>query len=199
MADDAPEARTRMVTGAADMIRRRGLSATSVRELAKHAGAPLGSTYHYFPGGKYELAAEAVRLAGELTGAALAQALKAGGPDKGLKNFMATWRRILVDGEFRSGCPVLAVSVEELSDDQSAPLDAAAAAFTQWISVLAESLREHGVDKAAAQRHASLIVAAIEGAVVMCRAQRSIKRFDDVATELVDLVGDLIPSNTCNA
>ena len=55
--------RQQLVAGAADMIRRRGLNATSIREVAKHAGTPLGSTYHYFPGGKHQLAAEAVRYA----------------------------------------------------------------------------------------------------------------------------------------
>ena len=60
MSENAAESRQRLVAGAADMMRRRGLNATSVRELAKHAQAPLGSTYHYFPGGKYQLAAEAV-------------------------------------------------------------------------------------------------------------------------------------------
>ena len=65
------ESRQRLVAGAADMMRRRGLNATSVRELAKHAQAPLGSTYHYFPGGKYQLAAEAVQWADDLTARAL--------------------------------------------------------------------------------------------------------------------------------
>lgn len=192
MAEDMPDARRRMVAGAADMIRRRGLNATSVRELAKYAGAPLGSTYHYFPGGKSELAAEAVRLAGQLTGAGLASALQASGPQKGLRAFMAMWRKILINSEFRAGCPVLAVSVEELPDDQSEPRDAAAAAFRQWVVVLADSLREHGVKRSLAQRQASLIVAALEGAVAMCRAQRSIETFDHVSVALTDLVGDLV-------
>lgn len=188
------EPRGRMVAGAAEMIRRRGLNATSVRELAKASGAPLGSTYHYFPGGKYELAAEAVRLIGDLTGAGLAHALAEKGPHEGLKSFMAMWRTILIGGEFRSGCPVLAVTVEQLPEDQTAPLDAAADAFRQWTSVLAGSLREYGVADASAQRHAALIVAALEGAVAMCRAQRSIEAFDHVSAELGQLVGDLLDS-----
>ena len=57
MSEVAADARARLVAGTADMLGRRGLNAASVRELAKHAGAPLGSTYHYFPGGKYQLAA----------------------------------------------------------------------------------------------------------------------------------------------
>lgn len=61
----SPAARERIVAGAADMISRRGLNATSIRETAKHARAPLGSTYHYFPEGKQQLATEAVRYTGE--------------------------------------------------------------------------------------------------------------------------------------
>jgi WD40 repeat protein len=64
MDDTTPDPRQQMVIGAADMIRRRGLNATSVRELAKHTRAPLGSTYHYFPRGKQQLAAEVIRTSG---------------------------------------------------------------------------------------------------------------------------------------
>jgi len=72
------EPRQRIVAGAADMMRRRGVNATSVRELAKHAKAPLGSTYHYFPGGKQQLVTEAVQFAGGLAARVLAKELSAG-------------------------------------------------------------------------------------------------------------------------
>ena len=100
------------MAGAADMMRRRGLNATSVRELAKHAQAPLGSTYHYFPGGKYQLAAEAVQWADDLTARALTKELRAG-PLAGLRAFLQMWRKILTDSDFGAGCPVLAASVED--------------------------------------------------------------------------------------
>ena len=67
--------REQIVTGAADMIRRRGLNATSIREVAKHAGTPLGSTYHYFPGGKNQLATEAVQWAADTVQKVLAAKL----------------------------------------------------------------------------------------------------------------------------
>jgi len=80
-----------MVAGAADMISRRGLNATSVRELAKHTDAPLGSTYHYFPGGKYDLATAAVQWADDLTVKVLTKELAAG-PEAGLQAFLSMWR-----------------------------------------------------------------------------------------------------------
>ncbi|MFN3003775.1 TetR/AcrR family transcriptional regulator [Mycolicibacterium wolinskyi] len=176
--------RMRMVAGAADMIRRRGLNATSVRHLAQHANAPLGSVYHYFPGGKDQLATEAVRWADDLTVTGLREAMRAG-PVQGLRVFTDMWRKIVLDSDFRAGCPVLAVAVEDYPDDDRAqPRDAAAAAFANWTSLLADALREHGAPDGDAVETATLIVAAIEGTVAMCRAQRSIEPLDRVADQL---------------
>ncbi|NLE81556.1 MAG: TetR/AcrR family transcriptional regulator [Rhodococcus sp.] len=176
-----------MVAGAADVLRRRGLHATSVRDLAKHSGSPLGSTYHYFPGGKTQLAAEAVRFADELTAAALADELQAG-PVAGLRAFTAMWRSILVDSNFQAGCPVLAVSIEDQPEGNDEPRTAAAAAFDNWAGLLSEALRAHGAGADVAQQSATLIVASLEGAVAMCRADRSTDALDRTARALESVV-----------
>ncbi|MGW4713994.1 TetR/AcrR family transcriptional regulator [Nocardia sp. NPDC004260] len=185
MAETA-QARDRMVAGAADMIRRRGLNATSVRELAKHAQAPLGSTYHYFPGGKAQLAAEAVRFADALAARKLAQGLPVG-PVAGLRSFVDMWRKVLVDNDFQAGCPVLAVAIEDQGDDD-APQRAAAAAFENWTGLLTRSLRDHGASEADAEQTATLIVAALEGAVAICRVERSIRPLDRTVAKLEFLI-----------
>ena len=137
MARSSAPSRERIVAGAADMISRRGLNATSIRELAKHAKAPLGSTYHYFPEGKQQLATEAVRYAGGAVARILRKELDAG-PVAGLRAFLALWRGIVVESDFRAGCPVLAVSVEEPPADEIPPaLVAAAEAFEEWEQLLA--------------------------------------------------------------
>ena len=59
-----PDTRKRMIHGAARAIGTRGVGAMSLRDLAKEAGVPLGSTYHHFPGGKAQLAEEAVTSTG---------------------------------------------------------------------------------------------------------------------------------------
>ena len=191
MAQDTP-GRRRMVAGAADLISRRGLNAASVRELAKHTAAPLGSTYHYFPGGKYDLATEAVRWADDLTVKVLSDELRSG-PEAGLSAFLAMWRKVVLDSDFGAGCPVLAVSVEDLPEEQAAPREAAAAAFARWIALLADAMIEAGADPAEAQRVATLIVAAVEGTVAMCRAQRSIAPLDSVTAQLTAIVAATVP------
>lgn len=181
-------ARERIVAGAADMISRRGLNATSIREMAKHARAPLGSTYHYFPEGKQQLATEAVRHTGEWVSRALRKELEAG-PVAGLRAFLVLWRKIVVDSDFRAGCPVLAVSIEEPPTDETpAVLVAAADVFSAWENLLADSLREHGAEREQAAQLATLVVAAVEGTVAMCRAKRSTQPLDRAAEQLQALV-----------
>ncbi|MGW8355626.1 TetR/AcrR family transcriptional regulator [Streptomyces wedmorensis] len=180
--------RERIVAGAADMISRRGLSATSIREMAKHAQAPLGSTYHYFPEGKQQLATEAVRYTGEWVARSLRKELAAG-PTAGLRAFLALWRGIVVDTDFHAGCPVLAVAIEEPPADEVPPaLAAAAEVFDQWEGLLADSLRAHGADVEQAAQIATLIVAAVEGTVALCRAKRSTDPLDRVAVQLQALI-----------
>ncbi|MEU0407904.1 TetR/AcrR family transcriptional regulator [Streptomyces griseorubiginosus] len=186
MSKPSPTPRERIVAGAADMISRRGLNATSIRETAKFARAPLGSTYHYFPEGKQQLVTEAVRYTGAWTARSLRKNLEAG-PVAGLLAFLALWRKIVVDSDFRAGCPVLAVAVEEPpSDETSAALDAAAEVFAEWEHLLADSLREQGTAPEQARQLATLIVAAVEGTVAMCRAKLSTQPLDDTAEQLAD-------------
>ncbi|MEU0026992.1 TetR/AcrR family transcriptional regulator [Streptomyces sp. NPDC006335] len=188
MTKPSPSARERIVAGAADMISRRGLNATSIREMAKHARAPLGSTYHYFPEGKQQLATEAVRYTGEWVARGLRRELRAG-PVAGLRAFLALWRKIVVDSDFRAGCPVLAVSIEEPATEETpAALAAAADVFTEWEGLLAASLREHGAEAERAAHLATLIVAAVEGTVAMCRAKRSTEPLDRTEEQLETLI-----------
>ena len=53
-----------MVVSAALLIRERGAHATAISDVLKHSGAPRGSAYHYFPGGRMQLLEEATDYAG---------------------------------------------------------------------------------------------------------------------------------------
>lgn len=187
-----PQTRERIIMGAADLIRRRGLAGSTVRDLATHSGAPLGSTYHYFPRGKQQLAAEAVRFAGDLVSRSLRRELVAG-PIAGLRAFLALWRQIVFDSEFTAGCAVLAVAVEEPpADTDPEAINAAADVFTAWENLLADSLHAYGAPPEQAAQLATLIVAAVEGTVAMCRAKHDIAPLDAVATQLEALIATTI-------
>src|SRR5918911_502077 len=56
--------RDRIVAAAAQLYGRYGYTGVGLKQVAAESGAPIGSLYHFFPGGKDELAAEALRLSG---------------------------------------------------------------------------------------------------------------------------------------
>jgi AcrR family transcriptional regulator len=176
---DAP--RERLISTAVDLLRRRGLSSTSIRELAKHANAPLGSTYHYFPAGKPQLISEAVTQSGRHVSALLNKAL-ADGPVAGLEAFLASWRSILIKSEFKAGCPVIAVAADDSSaEGEGLPLAAAAEALQDWERLISQGLAEAGMEEPDAAAMATFIIASVEGAILLCRAVQSITPFDNVA------------------
>lgn len=177
--------RERLVAGAADLISRRGLNATSIRELAKHSKTPLGSTYHYFPGGKHQLVSEAVQFVGDKVAQSLEESLKAG-PIEGVKAFLSLWRDIVIKSQYRAGCPVLSVAVEEPSTEEEIELlKIAADVFGTWRKLLTNSLMAQGVTRAKAEPVATLVIASVEGTIALCRAERSAAPLEQVSSQLL--------------
>src|SRR5260370_9872038 len=58
--------RERMVRSAAQLIRRKGVSGTGLREILVEADAPRGTLQQYFPAGKEELVSDALLLTGDV-------------------------------------------------------------------------------------------------------------------------------------
>ncbi|WP_455577963.1 TetR/AcrR family transcriptional regulator [Actinomadura luteofluorescens] len=99
------DSRERMVRSAAYLFRERGYSGTGFRDVIAHSGAPRGSIYHHFPGGKAQLAEEAVRYAGEFLNAGILAATEGGDAASAVDAFTGWWRQVLIKSEFRAGCP----------------------------------------------------------------------------------------------
>jgi AcrR family transcriptional regulator len=188
----ATDSRERMVRSAAYLFRERGYSGTGFRDVIAHSGAPRGSIYHHFPGGKVQLAEEAVRYAGEFLDAGLAAAIEGGDPASAVDAFVGWWRTILIKSDFRAGCPIVAVTVE--SHDDAPQLTAAASAvYARWQETLAGGLGDAGIPDGRAARLAAVILAAVEGATILCRAHRDLRPLDDVVAELKELTRAALP------
>jgi AcrR family transcriptional regulator len=175
--------RQRMVRGAAQLLRQRGYTGTGFREVIELTGAPRGSIYHHFPGGKAQLAGEAVDYVGGLARESIAGPLADGDPIRALRGFVGLWRADFERSGGRAGCPIAAVAVEN-HDEAPELLESAARAFEQWRSAFAECLGRAGVPRARADRLAALVVSAVEGAIVLSRAERDPAPLLDVAREL---------------
>ncbi|MEU3615144.1 TetR/AcrR family transcriptional regulator [Streptomyces sp. NPDC006872] len=181
------DSRERMVSSTVALLREYGASATSIDRVLAHSGAPRGSVYHHFPGGRTQLVEEAVELAGDFMAGVIEAAMQADDPVAGIDTFFTVWRDQLVKSRFRAGCPIVAVAVET-NDEAPHLARSAGAVFAGWQDALTAMLRRHGLAEDRSRRLAALIVAAEEGAVVMCRAQQSSAPIEAVATEVHDLL-----------
>lgn len=190
------DTRAKMVAGAADLMSRRGVNATSLRDVVCHTGTPRGSICHHFPRGKQQLIEEAVVFAGAQVSGPLEHLTRERGAIAGLRTFIALWRQTLEKTRFQAGCPVLAVAVEQFVKDaterdgkrdevaQDHLLDLADSVFADWQRIMVNALRSEGVTPARARRLAALVIASVEGTVAMCRAARSAQPLEDVRQEL---------------
>ncbi|MES2490329.1 MAG: TetR family transcriptional regulator [Pseudomonadota bacterium] len=190
------ETRGRMVAGAVDLIRRRGLNATSVREVVRYTETPRGSIAHHFPRGKQQLVEEALIFAGREVSEPLEKLVVQAGIVAGLRDFIDAWRSILEQSNFEAGCPLLAVAVEQYVGDDGLPnpriqdrlLELVRVAFEDWQRILSTGLRKEGLTPAKARRLSALIISSVEGTVALCRAARSAQPLDDIRVELEALL-----------
>ena len=181
-----PDPRERMIRSAASLFRRQGIEGTSFSDVLEHSGAPRGSIYHHFPAGKGQLAEEATRYAGDFTAAGLVAALADDDPVAAIHTFTSSWLDVLRRANFAAGCPVVAAAVE--GDRTPGAREAAGAAFAQWESLIASAFERRGVSPERAHSIGSLVIAAIEGGIVMARAQRSSAPLERVAKEIEHVV-----------
>ncbi|WP_308310738.1 TetR/AcrR family transcriptional regulator [Streptomyces sp. GbtcB6] len=181
------DSRERMVSSTAALLREYGASATSIDRVLAHSGAPRGSVYHHFPGGRTQLVEEAVELAGGFMAGVIEAAMQADDPVAGIDTFFTVWRDGLVESRFRVGCPIVAVAVET-NDEAPHLARSAGAVFAGWQEAFTAVFRRHGLAEDRSRRLAALVVAAEEGAVVMCRAQQSSAPIEAVAAEIHDLL-----------
>ncbi len=179
-----------MVFSAAQLIRRDGVTATGLRDVVDHARAPRGSLQHYFPGGKTQLVDEAVEWAGRYAAGRIARFLADMPQPSPGGLFAAMVRQWTEEYEaigFAAGCPVAAATVD-CAQASGSTRTAAALAFACWRAPVAVALAGMGVPPGRADALATLMVSALEGAILIARAERDVRALTTVAAELGPLL-----------
>lgn len=167
-----------MIRSAAVMLRQHGVRGTSFGRVLDHSGAPRGSISHHFPGGKDEMIREAVTTAADDIAASLRGLVDSGATASQVVRAMCDYfARGLVATDYRAGCPVAAVAYEAY--DNETLRTAASAALHQWHGLLAHSL-DRLCDETRAGAYADLCIAAIEGAILTARLNRTTGPVDSV-------------------
>jgi TetR/AcrR family transcriptional regulator, lmrAB and yxaGH operons repressor len=183
--------RERMIQSALILMGEQGVEGTSFSQVLEHSGAPRGSIYHHFPGGKEQLIEEATHYAGDVVVKLLTDALERHeDPTAAVEEVVQFWRTILYDSNFAAGCPVIAAALE--SERAPAARVAAKEAFERWEELYAVMLQRAGLPEERARSLGSIAIAAVEGAVILSRAEGSNRPLERVGDELERLFRDAI-------
>jgi AcrR family transcriptional regulator len=168
-----------MVESAATLIRERGVHGVGLREVVAHSGGPRGSLGRYFPGGKTQLVNEAIDLALVEVFVALERTLgEAESLPEAIGEIVAPWRYLLVEHDFALGCPLAATVV-----DAAANPDLrfhVCELLARYQAEIASVYVKFGAAPAQAAEQATVLVAALEGAVILARARRNTEPLDAV-------------------
>jgi TetR/AcrR family transcriptional repressor of lmrAB and yxaGH operons len=178
------ETRGRMIATASRLFTTQGYHGAGLNQILDEARAPKGSMYFHFPGGKEELAAEAVRAAAaEWRVTVLGATGTAGSPARAVRAVCELLATRLEASGFVEGCPVATVALEA-APTSDAIHEACAEAYRTWREVIGAALRTGGASEARAERLATLVLSAVEGAMLLCKAERSGKPLRAVGAEL---------------
>ncbi|MHA7664034.1 TetR/AcrR family transcriptional regulator [Mycolicibacterium sp. HS_4_1] len=176
-----PDTRQSMVLAAVELLRERGVDGVTLEDVLSRSGAPRGSIYHHFPGGRAQIIDEAAQLSGDAISRLIADAADRG-PAAVVDELTTFWRKLLRKHKFGVGCPVVSIAVSAAPDSELARH--ANQIFRTWHGLITDCLTADGLDTAAARRLATMSLGAIEGAITMCRATSSPQPLDDVNAEL---------------
>ena len=185
-----------VIDTACRLMELQGYHATGLNQIIQESGAPKGSLYYYFPEGKEELAAAAIarsavgiaaNISGALAGgdASSPDDLLADDPAAAVVGFIRTLTGHVSASGFQQGGPITAVALEAASTNERLRL-ACRDAYRLWAGLFADRLRPAYGPRA--DRLAMLILAAIEGGIILARSEQSEQPLLDVADEIAMLL-----------
>jgi AcrR family transcriptional regulator len=167
-----PDTRTRIREAAAVLFRRHGYSATGLKRIAAESGAPFGSIYHFFPGGKEQLAEDTIRTSGpQYMQMVLALLDSVPDPLESLANAFRVAADDLAATDYADACPIATVALEVASSNEALRV-ATTEVFDEWIAGGTEWFARWVPDREVARSLAYSMIMILEGAFVLSRAAR---------------------------
>ncbi len=181
--------RERILDATSDLFRVRGYTGTGMKQVVADAEAPFGSVYHFFPGGKEQLAGEAIERAGRFYHD-LVLAVFDAEPDvvAGTRAVFDGAGAVLRDSGYADACPIATVALEVASTSEPLRL-ASDRVFESWLASLTSRLVDAGAPTATARATAIAVVALLEGAFLLSRSARTTEAMaatGDAAVALVE-------------
>ena len=185
-----------MLEATGRLIRERGYHGTSLNDILAASGAPRGSLYFHFPGGKDQLVIEVTRGSVAEVAAALREELTAAkSPALAVRRIAESIAQMLEVSDYARSCPVAPVVLDSTSEIPELTA-LCRRAFEEWIGLLREAFVHAGIAEKRARSLAMLVEATLEGMMVICRAIRDSEPMLSVAAELEAVLEEAVAEKT---
>jgi AcrR family transcriptional regulator len=188
------DTRERIVQAASAMFMQQGLSASGLKAIAEHGACTIGSLYHFFPGGKTELAAATLRQSGAAYGE-LVWAILDAAPDvvTGTRDCFTGAAEVLRASGYADACPIATVALEVASSDEELRV-VTHEVFGSWLAALTEVYERGGIASERARELATIFLASLEGGFLLCRVARDVAPMAVLGETVVQLVAAAVPA-----
>ena len=189
----APDSKWKTVAAAIKLFRQQGYHGTALHDILAAGGAPRGSLYFHFPGGKEEIGENALTVAGEAVRQGIERAAEA---SESVETFLTHVARAMAadleKSDYQEGCPIATTALE--TSAQSEVLgEATASAFRKWETEISRGLERFGMTSDEADQLATMVLSQLEGALLLARTYRSLEPIEraEQALKLLARVGDV--------
>jgi AcrR family transcriptional regulator len=188
------DTKTRIVVKSGELFRRHGYVGTGLKQIAAEAAAPFGSIYHFFPGGKQELAAEVIRTSGQMyQDLVMGLLAHAGDAVEAMRVSFGAAAQLLVETDYADACPIAMVALEVAGTNE--PLrEATAEVFASWTDAGAGVFGDWGYPADVARRLSIAFILALEGAFVLARTLRSTEPLEVAMSTMIDTIRAATPA-----
>jgi TetR/AcrR family transcriptional regulator, lmrAB and yxaGH operons repressor len=170
----APDTRSRILTAAQRLFRQRGYHATGLADILQLAGAPKGSMYHHFPGGKEAIGVCVIEnITAGLVG--LLAASRARSTEAMVLQVGAQMAKVMEKTQYELCTLFAAFAAERKTSPQLG--EAVARAYDALTAAIEQRLRGEGRAPRAAKDTALTVTALLEGGSMLAQAQQSTAAF----------------------
>lgn len=170
-----------IIESTAYLLQQRGYVGTGINDIIEHSGAPKGSLYYHFPGGKEQLTIEAVQWTNKNVTAFIRNNLtKYDDAIESIKQFILDSASRFDEDNYFQGVPITALVLETASVSENLR-SACQEVFDNWSKEFANKLMSYGYEMEQARELGTTINIMIQGAFVMSLAKKDSKSFIAIA------------------
>jgi TetR/AcrR family transcriptional repressor of lmrAB and yxaGH operons len=188
--------REQFIQTTCELMESQGYYATGLNQIIEESGGPKGSLYYHFPGGKEELTAEALQHVGSLVEKRIRKHLSTSDDSaNAIKIFVENIAFNVEQSGYRAGGPITTVAIETASTSERLR-DVCDNIYSAWQNVFAERLENDDIPRQKAETLAQVIIASIEGGIILCRTERNPTALKTVAQAMHDLVQSALTAST---